>query len=120
MYGCVKCNWQGRKTIPNEDLRCPICPVDGKSGLRQRTKTYVDDHLFLLTKRGMMARYRAFKIAERKGRSTGGTMVMELRDEGNKKKYIDEIIFTARLPGHLVEGNPEIPDELELIDDEEE
>ena len=73
-----------------------------------RTIPDIDDHLFLLTKSGMMIRIRVSQTKETSGKSTRGTRVMELR---NKKKggFTDEIIFSSRVSASLLD-----------VDDEEE
>jgi DNA gyrase subunit A len=73
-----------------------------------RTIPDIEDHLFLLTKSGMMIRIRVSQTKETSGKSTRGTRVMELR---NKKKggFTDEIIFSSRVSASLLD-----------VDDEEE
>jgi DNA gyrase subunit A len=73
-----------------------------------RTIPDIEDHLFLLTKSGMMIRIRVSQTKETRGKSTRGTRVMELR---NKKKggFTDEIIFSSRVSASLLD-----------VDDEEE
>ncbi|MBT4406565.1 MAG: DNA gyrase subunit A [Euryarchaeota archaeon] len=85
------------------------------------------DQIFLLTKKGMMIRIKAGETAITKGRSSKGTMVMELRDKA-KGGYSDSIIFTARLPADLVddddedngEAGMEAPEGIVAADSEEE
>ncbi|MFL2949532.1 MAG: DNA gyrase subunit A [Candidatus Poseidoniaceae archaeon] len=60
------------------------------------------DQLFLLTAKGMMIRVRANQTKATSGKATKGTRVMELRNK-DKGGFIDEIIFSARLPSILVE-----------------
>jgi DNA gyrase/topoisomerase IV subunit A len=81
----------------------------GDEIVRVHTIPDEDDQLFLLTSKGMMIRVRANQTKATSGKATKGTRVMELR---NKKKggFIDEIIFSARLPSILVE------DEFEAMD----
>jgi DNA gyrase subunit A len=67
------------------------------------------DQLFLLTSKGMMIRVRANQTKATSGKATKGTRVMELRDK-DKGGFIDEIIFSARLPSILVE------DEFDAMD----
>ena len=50
----------------------------------------------------MMIRVRADQTKETTGKSTKGTRVMELRDK-DKGGYVDEIIFSARLPAELID-----------------
>ena len=66
------------------------------------------DNLFLLTAKGMMIRVRAEDTKETSGRSTKGNKVMELRND--KKKYVDEIIFAARIPAELIKEELESKD----------
>ena len=73
-----------------------------------RTIPDIDDHLFLLTKSGMMIRIRVSDTKETSGKSTRGTRVMELRDK-QKGGFTDEIIFSSRVSASLLD-----------IDDEEE
>ena len=67
------------------------------------------DQLFLLTSKGMMIRVRANQTKATSGKATKGTRVMELRNK-DKGGFIDEIIFSARLPSILVE------DEFDAMD----
>jgi DNA gyrase/topoisomerase IV subunit A len=67
------------------------------------------DQLFLLTSKGMMIRVRASQTKATSGKATKGTRVMELRNK-DKGGFIDEIIFSARLPSILVE------DEFDAMD----
>ncbi len=64
----------------------------------------LDDQLFMLTGSGMMIRMPATQTKETLGKVTKGTRIMELRDS-DKKSHIDEIIFVARLPADLLEGD---------------
>ena len=73
-----------------------------------RTIPDIDDHLFLLTKSGMMIRIRVSDTKETSGKSTRGTRVMELRDK-QKGGFTDEIIFSSRVSASL----------LDVDDDEE-
>ena len=73
-----------------------------------RTIPDIDDHLFLLTKSGMMIRIRVSDTKETSGKSTRGTRVMELRDK-QKGGFTDEIIFSSRVSASLLD-----------VDDEEE
>ena len=66
------------------------------------------DQLFLLTAKGMMIRVRADQTKETTGKSTKGTRAMELRDR-EKGGFVDEIIFSARLPAELIDED-DIPD----------
>jgi hypothetical protein len=75
----------------------------------------------------MMIRIKAGETAITKGRSSKGTIVMELRDKA-KGGYSDSIIFTARLPADLVddddmdnvEAGMEAPEGIIAADSEEE
>jgi len=66
----------------------------------------IDDHLFLLTKSGMMIRIRVSETKETSGKSTRGTRVMELRDK-QKGGFTDEIIFSSRVSASLLDGDNE-------------
>ena len=70
----------------------------------------LDDNLFVLTKKGMMIRLAVNQTKETSGKSTRGTRIMELRSK-DKSSFLDEIIFTARLPAELVEE-----DEFDAMD----
>jgi DNA gyrase subunit A len=67
----------------------------------------LEDQLFMLTGSGMMIRMVAGQTKETLGKVTKGTRIMELRDsKGSTQrdwKYIDEIVFVARLPSDLVD-----------------
>ena len=75
--------------------------------------TYSEDHLFCLTKKGMMIRFAAVQTKETRGKATKGTRIMNVREK-DTKKIVDELIFTARLPGELVYKDPENPDSEEI------
>jgi hypothetical protein len=64
----------------------------------------------VLTKKGMMIRLAVNQTKETSGKSTRGTRIMELRSK-DKSSFLDEIIFTARLPAELVEE-----DEFDAMD----
>ncbi len=64
----------------------------------------LEDQLFMLAKSGMMIRMPASQTKETLGKVTKGTRIMELRDS-DKKKYVDEIIFVARLPSELIDDD---------------
>lgn len=81
----------------------------GDEIVRVHTIPDEDDQLFLLTSKGMMIRVRANQTKATSGKATKGTRVMELRNK-EKGGFIDEIIFSARLPSILVE------DEFEAMD----
>ncbi|MDP6899311.1 MAG: DNA gyrase subunit A [Candidatus Thalassarchaeaceae archaeon] len=74
----------------------------GDEIVRVHTIPDLDDQLFLLTGTGMMIRVRANQTKETTGKATKGTRVMELRDK-DKGGFVDEIIFSARLPAVLVD-----------------
>jgi Ca2+-binding EF-hand superfamily protein len=57
----------------------------------------------------MMIRVLAKQTKETTGKATKGTRVMELRDR-EKGGFIDEIIFSARLPAELID------DEFDTMD----
>ena len=79
-----------------------------------------DDHIFLLTKKGMMIRTEVSQTKKTTGKATRGTRVMELRNK-SKNGYADEVIFSARLPAELIESSQkdagEEFDELDLNND---
>jgi len=84
--------------------------LDEKNGdeiVRVHTIPDLSDQLFLLTAKGMMIRVRADQTKETTGKSTKGTRVMELRDK-KKGGFIDEIIFSARLPAELVDDEDQV------------
>ena len=84
--------------------------LDEKSGdeiVRVHTIPDLSDQIFLLTSKGMMIRVRADQTKETTGKSTKGTRVMELRDK-NKGGFLDEIIFSARLPAELVDDEDQM------------
>ena len=60
-----------------------------------------DDQILLLSKKGTVIRINANKTAEL-SRATKGTRVMDLRDKNDKTKFVDEVIFSSRLPAELV------------------
>ncbi len=66
----------------------------------------LSDQLFMLTGSGMMIRMPATQTKETLGKVTKGTRIMELRDS-DKKSHVDEIIFVARLPSELIDGDDE-------------
>ena len=78
----------------------------GDEIVRVHTIPDLDDQLFLLTGTGMMIRVRANQTKETTGKATKGTRVMELRDK-DKGGFVDEIIFSARLPAELVDEEDE-------------
>jgi len=63
-----------------------------------------EDHLFLLTKSGMMIRIRVEQTKETSGKATRGTRVMELRDKSNGG-FADEIIFSSRISADLLDDD---------------
>ena len=83
----------------------------GDQIVRVHTIPDLGDQLFILTAKGMMIRVRADQTKETTGKATKGTRVMELRNK-EKGGFIDEIIFTARLPAELID----VPDEFDEID----
>ncbi len=85
-----------------------LSEADSIVGVRQIPD--LSDQLFMLTEKGMMIRMPATQTKETLGKVTKGTRIMELRDS-NKKRHIDEIIFVARLPASLVEGEEESSEE---------
>ena len=81
-----------------------------------RTIPDIDDHLFLLTKSGMMIRIRVSQTKETSGKSTRGTRVMELRNK-QKGGFTDEIIFSSRVSASLLDVDDE-DEESPLGEDE--
>ena len=67
-----------------------------------RTIPDLNDHLFLLTKSGMMIRIRVDQTKETTGKATRGTRVMELRDK-EKGGFVDELIFSSRVSASLLD-----------------
>ena len=78
----------------------------GDQIVRVHTIPDIDDQLFLLTAKGMMIRVKANTTKETTGKATKGTRVMELRNK-DKDGFVDEIIFTARLPASLIDEEDE-------------
>jgi len=72
----------------------------------------LEDNLFILTKKGMMIRLCANQTKETKSKKSKGTRIMELRNK-DKTRFVDEIIFAARLPAELVDDEDEHEDEHE-------
>ena len=64
----------------------------------------LDDHLFLLTKSGMMIRIRVDQTKETSGKATRGTRIMELRNK-EEGGFSDEIIFSSRVSASLLEAD---------------
>ena len=96
--------------------------LDEKHGdeiVRVHTIPDLGDQLFLLTGKGMMIRVRAGQTKETTGKVTKGTRVMELRDR-EKGGFVDEIIFSARLPADLIDEEDAEPEAEVSIDGEEE
>ncbi len=81
-----------------------------------RTLPDLNDHLFLLTKSGMMIRIRVSQTKETSGKSTRGTRVMELRNK-EKGGFTDEIIFSSRVSASLLDVDDE--DDEPLVGEEE-
>ena len=69
----------------------------------------LSDQLFMLTGSGMMIRMPATQTKETLGKVTKGTRIMELRS-ADKKSHVDEIIFVARLPAELIDGDEDDSD----------
>jgi DNA gyrase subunit A len=89
---------------------------DGDQIVRCHQMGDLQDQLFILSSKGMMIRIIAGQAKQTAGRATLGGRVMNLRDVN--KKYIDEVIFSARLPAHLVDEE-DIPIHLQEIGEEE-
>jgi DNA gyrase/topoisomerase IV subunit A len=85
----------------------------------------LDDQLFLLSGKGVVIRISAVQTKETSGRSSKGTRVMELRAK-SKNSFIDELIFSARMPAELAEeiltekSTDEEGDDKPPVDGEEE
>jgi len=88
----------------------------GDEIVRVHTIPDLSDQLFLLTGKGMMIRVRADQTKETTGKATKGTRVMELRDR-DKGGFVDEIIFSARLPANLIDEDDAL---VEITNSEEE
>ncbi|MEE3310911.1 MAG: DNA gyrase C-terminal beta-propeller domain-containing protein, partial [Candidatus Thermoplasmatota archaeon] len=91
----------------------------GDEIVRVHTIPDLGDQLFLLTGKGMMIRVSAGQTKETTGKVTKGTRVMELRDR-EKGGFVDEIIFSARLPADLIDEEDAEPEAEVVIDGEEE
>ena len=76
----------------------------------------LDDQLFLLSQKGTVIRISASQTKETAGRSSKGTRVMELRNK-EKNGFIDQLIYSARMPAELAE---QIISEQENIESKEE
>ena len=87
---------------------------EGDSISRVHQVPNLEDQLFLLSGKGIVIRISASQTKETSGRSSKGTRVMELRDK-DKSKFVDELIFSARMPAELAE---EILSEKKLAEDE--
>ena len=84
-----------------------------------RTIPDMNDHLFLLTKSGMMIRIRIDQTKETSGKSTRTrTRVMELRDKKNGG-FIDEIIFSSRVSASLLDVDDEESNQETALGEEE-
>ena len=62
----------------------------------------LNDQLFPLSGKGIVIRISAEQTKVTSGRSSKGTRVMELRSKG-KDSFLDELIFSARMPAELAE-----------------
>ena len=91
----------------------------GDEIVRGHTLPDLGAQLFLLTGKGMMIRVRADQTKETTGKVTKGTRVMELRDR-EKGGFLDEIIFSARLPSVLIDEEDAEPEAELVVDGEEE
>ena len=83
-----------------------------------RTIPDMNDHLFILTKSGMMIRIRIDQTKETSGKSTRGTRVMELRDKKNGG-FTDEIIFSSRVSASLLDVEDEESEQDTALGEEE-
>ena len=75
---------------------------EGDSIARVHQIPDLEDQLFLLSGKGVVIRISASQTKETSGRSSKGTRVMELRNS-EKSGFIDELIYSARMPSDLVE-----------------
>ena len=75
---------------------------DGDEIARAHQIPNEDDQILLLSKKGTVIRINANKTAELKGKVGKGTRIMDLRDKNDKSKFVDEVIFSSRLPAELV------------------
>ena len=98
-FGYRKTN-RGTKGVRTMSLK------DGDQIISVKQIPDLSDQLFMLTKSGMMIRLAANQTKETLGKVAKGTRIMELRNP-DKTGYNDEIIFVARLPAELLEGDNE-------------
>ena len=85
---------------------------EGDSIIGVRQVPDLADQLFMLTKEGMMIRMPATQTKETLGKVTKGTRIMELRSK-DKKSYVDQVVFVARLPAELVDDEEDDPQDEE-------
>ncbi|MDA8530502.1 DNA topoisomerase 4 subunit A [Candidatus Poseidonia alphae] len=83
-----------------------------------RTVPDLEDHLFLLTMKGMMIRILVNQTKETKGKASRGTRVMEFRNK-SKGGFTDELIFSSRIPASLLDMSSEESDEESESSEEE-
>ena len=100
-----------RRTNPGaKGVRTMKMSDDSDSVISVRVVPDLGDNIFLLTRKGMMIRVRAGQTKETLGRVSKGTRIMELRDR-KKGGFLDEIIFSARLPADLIDDDEQIQTE---------
>ena len=75
---------------------------EGDSIARVHQIPDLGDQLFLLSRKGTVIRISASQTKETSGRASKGTRVMELRNK-EKNGFVDELIYSARMPSDLVE-----------------
>ena len=85
---------------------------EGDSIIGVRQVPDLADQLFMLTEKGMMIRMPATQTKETLGKVTKGTRIMELRSK-DKKSYVDQVVFVARLPAELVDNEDDDPQDEE-------
>jgi DNA gyrase subunit A len=76
---------------------------EGDSIVRVHQIPSENDQLMLLSAKGTVIRIAAGQTKANVGMVTKGTRVMDLRDKKDKTKFVDELIFSARLPAELVD-----------------
>jgi len=105
-----------RRTNPGaKGVRTMKMSDDADSIISVRVVPDLTDNIFLLTSKGMMIRVGAGQTKETLGRVSKGTRIMELRDR-EKGGFLDEIIFSARLPAELIDAD----DQIEITEPSEE
>tara|TARA_B100000029_G_scaffold321041_1_gene313454 strand:- start:179 stop:1132 length:954 start_codon:yes stop_codon:yes gene_type:complete len=122
----VRGDWKTRREgyrITNRGMKGPrgMGLNEGDTIVRVHQIPDENDQLMLLSAKGTVIRIAVNQTKENKGLTTKGTRVMDLRDKKDKSKFVDELIFSARLPADLVDENDDV-DEIEQVgvDGEEE